>query len=558
MIVDREWLKRNICCQDSCPLHTDIPGYIALIAEGRSAEAYARIREANPFPCSCSRVCHRPCELACLRGRMDAPVAINLLKRFAMDRVIQGEEFVIPVRPKRGEKVAVIGSGPAGLTAAHDLARQGYGVMVFEAQPIAGGMLSLGIPDFRLPKGEVAMEVDLIRQLGVEIHLNILIGRDLTLSDLRESSYSAILIATGAQKAKNLKIAGEEAEGVIEALSLLRQVNLGERRRPGERVVVIGEGYAAFDAARVALRLGSQVTLVCRDERARVAAPRWEVEAAEEEGIDLHFLLWPMKVVAEGGRVKGLECLQVEYKNGVRGPVLVPTQGLRVSFEADAIINAAGEEPQPSPWLENGAPKERSEEEEGVKQIGLGLYMAGDSVTGPRTVVEAIAAGHRAAAAIRRYLEGKRRKGTHEEVELEELVSLKVDPRYDATPRQEVPRLSSDHRKGSFEEVELGYDEGLARREARRCLQCNVQVDFNAEECLVCGRCAEVCPYDCIRMVDWEGQEFQPRTLREPWLVGRGILKDDSLCIRCGLCKEVCPVETGMSLRRVTWKSKSS
>lgn len=554
-LVDHEWLKRNIRCQDACPLHTDIPGYIALIADGRYAEAYTRIREANPFPSVCSRVCHRPCEQACLRGEMDAPVAINFLKRFVTDRVIQGEELAIPVQAKRKEKVAIIGSGPAGLTAAHDLARLGYGVSVFESQPVAGGMLSLGIPDFRLPKGEVAMEVDLIRKLGVEIHLSTLIGRDLTLSDLRKSFHSAILVATGAQKAKRLKITGEEAEGVIEALSFLRQVNLGEKNRPGGKVIVIGEGYAAFDAARSALRLGSRVTLICRNERAKIAVPRWEMEAAEEEGIDLRFLLWPTKVLTEGGKVKGLECIEVEYKGGSRGRVLVPVRGLRVSFEADAIINAAGEEPEPSLLSDSGCMREKIAGEEGMRQTGPGVYAAGDLLTGPRTVVEAIAAGHQAAVAIHGYLSDKREKDPREAVDMEELLSLKVDQHYDATPRQEIVRASSDHRKRSFEEVELGYDEALALREAKRCLQCNVQVDFNAEECLVCGRCAEVCPYNCIQMVDREGREFQPKALREPWLIGKGMLKDDSLCIRCGLCKEVCPVETGMSLRRVTWRS---
>ncbi|MBI2875558.1 MAG: FAD-dependent oxidoreductase [Candidatus Tectomicrobia bacterium] len=554
-LVDHDWLKRNIRCQDACPLHTDIPGYIALIVQGQYVEAYTLIRETNPFPSVCSRICHRPCELACLRGGMDAPVAINFLKRFVADRITQGEKLVTPVRAQRDERVAIVGSGPAGLTAAHDLARQGYGVTVFEAQPVAGGMLSLGIPDFRLPKGEVALEIDLIRQLGVEIHLNTPIGRDLTLNDLRKGFYHAILIATGAHQAKALKITGEEAHGVIEALPFLRQVNLGERRRPGERVIVVGDGYAAFDAARVAVRLGSQVTLLCRDERDKIAVPRWEAEAAEEEGIDLRFLLWPTRVLTERGRAKGLECLEVENNDGARGRVLVPIQGLRVSFEADAIINAAGEEPQHSFWCESGGPRKRGVGGE-VKQGEPGVYLAGDAATGPRTVVEAIASGHQAAAAICRYLEGKREKGPREEMAWEEMISLQVDGHYDATPRQEALRTSSDRRQGSFEEVELGYDEGLALREASRCLQCNVQVDFNAEECLVCGRCAEVCPSDCIQMVDQEGREFQPKTLREPWLIGRGMLKDDSLCIRCGLCKEVCPVETGMSFRRITWRSR--
>ncbi|MBI2876662.1 MAG: FAD-dependent oxidoreductase [Candidatus Tectomicrobia bacterium] len=559
--VDREWLRRNIRCQDACPLHTDIPEYIALITAGRYREAYALIRETNPFPSVCGRVCHRPCEVACLRGEVDEPVAINALKRFVADRVAGGEGIPTRIKRRKRERVAVIGAGPAGLTAAHDLARQGYLVTVFEAQPVAGGMLALGIPDFRLPKEEVAMEIDLIRKLGVDIRCNLSIGRDLTLTDLLDSAYEAAFVATGAHRTLALGLPGQEAAGLLEAIGFLRRVNLGWRERPGEKVAVIGEGYTAFDAARTALRLGSQVTLVCRCKRAELTLSRWEARAAEEEGVQIHYFTRPTQILQEGGRVRGLECVRLGYQETLEGQVPVPLENSRFLLEADLLLNAVGEEPELTFLSHERGLKVCDStllvDEETLRSSRMRIYAGGDVVTGSRTVVEAIEAGHRAAAAIGRYLAGKREGSLQKEkTELEELVSLRVDPHYDATRRQKMPRRSGESRRNSFDEVELGYDEGQALRETKRCLQCNVKLGFNMEECIVCGKCAEVCPYNCIRMVDHQGREFEPRVHREPWLIGRGMLKDDSLCIRCGLCQKACPVGEGMTLHRITWRSR--
>jgi NADPH-dependent glutamate synthase beta subunit-like oxidoreductase len=406
-------------CQRTCPVHIDIRRYVGLVASGKFEEALRTVRERNPFPAVCGRVCHHPCEAACNRGAEDEPIAIDALKRFAADYELglrrQGKLLPPKPPPRRSSaRAAIVGAGPAGLTVAHDLALMGYGSTVFERAPVAGGMLYLGIPEYRLPRDIIEAEVDYIRALGVQIKLNAEVGTDPSVDDLLAGGYGAVFLGVGAHKGLRLGIPGEEEyEGLLDCVEFLRRVNLGDRTKLADRVIVVGGGNSAIDSARTALRLGcEEVTILYRRSRREMPANPWEIEEAEHEGIAIHYLAAPVRILGEEGRVVGMLATRMELgrpdASGRRRPI--PIEGSEFEVPCDLIIPAISQQPDLD-FLPEGHGIELSRwssfvvDEETGETNRPGIFAGGDAVTGPATVIEAIAAGHRAATAMAAYLE---------------------------------------------------------------------------------------------------------------------------------------------------------
>ena len=485
--------KRGIpSCRAACPAGVNVQGYVALVREGKYKEALELIRRDNPLPIVCGRICFHPCETKCERGKVDEPVAVNALKRFVTDWELKHgkEEKVEPIPKIHEEKIAIVGSGPTGLVAAYELTKKGYPVTVFEALHEVGGMLRVGIPEYRLPKNLLEIEIKHIRELGIEIQTGTVIGKDLTIEQLRQKGYKAFLIAVGAQESWKLGIEGEDLKGVIHALDFLKDVNLGKTVELGERVAVIGGGNVAVDAARTALRLGAKkVSILYRRSKAEMPAFSAEAEAAEKEGVEFQFLVAPKKILGENGKVTALECIRMKLgepdESGRRRPI--PVEGSEFVINLDAVIPAIGEAPDVS-LLSNGAKitERRTIECDPITlETSLpGIFAGGDVVSGPATVVNAIAAGKRAAVSIARYLRGEDLKvGREEEIKLVEEVSKEgVEKRY----RQIMPLIPVEKRIRSFEEVETGFTEEMALQEAERCLSCG-----GCSECLECEKACE-------------------------------------------------------------------
>ena len=410
--------KETPACQESCPVHIDIRRYVGLMAGGDYEEAIRVIRERNPLPAVCGRVCNHPCETACNRGRQDEPIAIDALKRFAAsyETALRKQGKLPPSKPRhkdRGIKVGVVGAGPAGLTVAHDLALEGFRPTVFEASPVPGGMLWLCIPEYRLPRDIIMNDVSYIEDLGVEIRYDTPISKDLTVDDLAKQGFKAVFVGVGAQKGLKLKVPGEDEYcGFVDCIDFLRKVNLGDKTKPGNKVVVIGGGNSAIDSARTALRLGcEEVSILYRRTRREMPANPWEVEEAEREGVKIHYLAAPVRITGESGRVKGMICTKMRLgaldASGRRSPA--PIEGSEFEVEADLIIPAISQQPDLS-FLGQGHGFEISKWNSFVVNDSTmatnqpGVYAGGDDVTGPATVIEAIRAGHIAADSITKYL----------------------------------------------------------------------------------------------------------------------------------------------------------
>lgn len=469
-------------CRVACPAGVDVRTYIDLIGQGQYERALDVIEEKIPLPGVIGRVCPRPCETRCNRSNLDGAVAIDALKRYAADAVAaRGRRPAEAPARTKSERIAVIGSGPAGLSAAFYLAKLGYSATVFEAGAVAGGMLAWGIPEYRLPREILNEEIGRIRDLGVEIKLNSLVGKEgLTLADLRTQGYSAIFVGIGAQGSAELGIAGEESHAVVDGASWLRDFNLGRPVKTGETVVVVGGGNVAIDAARTALRLGAKsVTVVYRRTGEEMPAIRAEVEEAEREGVQFRYLSAPQQVVTtEEGVCVGIECLQTTLgepdASGRRAPV--PLLGSEFVVDADLIIAAVGQTPDlsflawESPALnQNGTLK--------VDPVTLatslsGVFAGGDVVTGPATVVEAMAAGRQAALAIDRHLQGASLKEWPLPTPIP-LDAVDVDS-FKRRAREVVCSLPVAERVGSFAEVECGFDAAAVQREVVRCFQCGL------------------------------------------------------------------------------------
>lgn len=524
-------------CQMACPSGIDVPSYIALIGEGKYEEAVALIRQDNPFPWICGLVCTHPCEFVCVRGKVDSPIAIKDLKAFAAERALSEGRYVNPPKePDTGHKVCVIGAGPAGLTAAYFLALKGHRVTVIEALPMAGGMMMVGIPRFRLPREVIDREVAFIEELGVEFRFNTRFGVDVTLEALREEGFEAFFIAIGAHDSYKLAIPGEDLPQVVDAVRFLQEVAMGSRRRPGNKVVVIGGGNVAIDAARTLIRLGSsQVTLLYRRSRADMPANVEEVRQAEEEGVGFLFLTIPVEVIYDRAKVTGLRCLRAVLgapdEKGRRRPL--PVEGSDHFIEADCVITAIGQRVD-NRGLEHVSLRWTSwdtiiADTITGSTIREGVFAGGDVVLGPATVVEAIGAGKRAAEGIDRFLKGipqptmpgvPTRRARLKPWEIS--ASMKMELK-----RPQMPLLNPERRRVTFQQVELGLSEEEARREAHRCLRCDL--------CKRCGKCVFICR-----------DNMGIGALEIGYVEGTGGLPTDlrataERCILCGACATNCP-----------------
>jgi len=490
-IDKREERPCKAACKEACPIHTNVPGYLTLIAEGKFQQAYELIRRTNPLPAVCGRVCYHPCEEACNRGQVDDALAIAGLKRFAADQ-IDIEKLEIPRIIKVGKRIAIIGSGPGGLAAANDLALLGYDVTIFEALPEPGGMLRVGIPDYRLPKNILRREIDYIQRLGVEIKTSTKVGEQISLEDLRES-YDAIFIAIGAHQSLKLGIPAEDVPGVIHGVNFLRDVNMGQRIEVGERVAVIGGGNVAIDASRVARRLGaSSVTIVYRRSRQEMPATPAEVEAAEAEGIEIMFLITPTRIIAENGKVSKMECIRMKLgkpdASGRRRPI--PIEGTEFALDVDTIIPALGQasnlEFVKGLGLEVSPQGTIATDESTLATNIEGIFAGGDVVTGPETVIKAIADGKKAARAIDGYLKGEPLVAEEERrapEKLSEAEIIAIKERFLSQQRVEAAELEPRQRTQDFREVEQGYTIKQAQQEAQRCLARQIEGCFECHEC---------------------------------------------------------------------------
>ena len=475
-------------CTNGCPNHVNAHAYVALIAQGKYREAMEVILRTLPFPGTIGRICPHPCEAACRRGEVDEPISICALKRFVADQV-DIEDIPLPEIERRDEKVAIIGSGPAGLTAANFLALEGYESTVFEAQSVAGGMLRLGIPDYRLPPEVLNKEIRAITRLGVEIKLNTALGRDVTIDGLFKEGYKAVYLAIGAHKDLQLNIPGEDGEGVLSSVDFLRRVNLGELTKLEGRAVIVGGGNVAIDTARSALRLGAdKVTILYRRTRAEMPARKEEVEAALAESIDIQYLTAPAKILTHEDRVIGIESLRMELgepdASGRRRPV--PVAGSEFNLEAALVIPAIGQQPDISPLdqiagLELTRWKTITVDPVTCATAIDGVFAGGDAIMGPWIAIGAIAAGREAAISISRYLRGQDLRAGREPIEFPQENFVPISEDMEKIPRAKQAHISMAERTAGFAEVELGLTEEQARAEAAKCLNC-----MACCECLAC------------------------------------------------------------------------
>ena len=584
-------------CTLACPAGINVKAYVSLIAEGRFAEALETIRKRCPLPGICGRICHHPCEKACKRDRYDDPVAIRALKRFVADHERDYPEPVVP-RITHSERIAIIGSGPAGLTAAYDLRLAGYMATIFEGESEAGGMLRYGIADYRLPPEVLDTEIDVIRRAGVRIVCGTAIGRDLTFNELRNDGYAATLIAVGAQRGRRLGLKDEEKTPEVEdALSFLRRVKSGDRSPLAGRVVVIGGGSTAVEAARTALRLGAKsVEVLYRRYREELLADDEEVHAAEQEGVHFRFLIAPHRLVKKRGRLIALECVKIGLgepdASGRRRPIEIP--GSEFPIDVDHVLAAIGQFADFEFLPRSLAPKDgRMGIDDATSMTSMpGVFAAGDVVTGPATVIDAIAAGHRAAGSIRMFLETGTASVPEQQPERRAAVEYEFpDPEPLHMDRIHLDLIAPEG-IDLFTEVERAFTADEAIAEARRCLRCGpcgecrvcattcsrrhimirsdegesflirtpgavalnlasdhaapallhprgaesqsvevlpVRSRIEADRCRTCGRCVDVCPFHALSMNDESSVKLNA-----------------ALCRGCGLCSAVCPTSAAM------------
>ena len=561
------WMEM-VKCRHACPVHTDACGYVTSIAEGRYEAAYRIARAHNPFASICGRVCGAPCEAACRRGDVDAPVSIRPLKRFVTSRygpetgdyAIYREannDQMLP--PGRGEfeRVAVVGAGVSGLTVAHDLVKIGYQVTVFESYSEPGGMLTAGVPVFRLPRELVRHEIQAILSLGVELKCNMHLGRDFTIASLRQEGYAAIFLGIGLPKGRKLTMPGSDHPNAIDGMDFLRAFNAGTPLPLGKRIIVIGGGnvaydvarsavrphdeHVAYDVARSALRLSGdkEVHVVCLESRAEMPADELEVHEGAEEGIHLHNQRGPREVLIEDGRLTGLRtvrCTAVFDAQGRFNPSFDEAQV--EDIPADSIIFAIGQTSDLS-FLN---PADGVESERGLIKVNRETYQTtapdvfacGDIAHGARLFIDAIASAQTAARSMHDFL-----RGTRTEIAVRKHWSpatYTMADSWNVLRRQNPPSLGSERRAASLEIVEEDYSEEEARRQASRCLRCNVNTIFDTSICVACNGCVDVCPEDLIRLVP-VSEIFGVETEE----TGAAMIKDETTCIRCALCASRCP-----------------
>ena len=621
--------KAQVKCQAGCPVATDAGRYVQLIADGRLEEAFLVARAPNPLASVCGRVCAAPCEDACRRGAIDAPISIRALKRYVTEQygvesmrpdtqdrlrdtgIDEGNRYAghlpLPFHrssppalngPKR--RVAVIGAGPAGLAAAHDLALLNYSVTIFEAAAEPGGMMRFGIPEYRLPRTLLRAEIDRIVSLGVELRLNSPLSPAFGLAALRQSGFDAVFLSVGVSRGRDLQIPGVELDGVVKAVDYLLNINRGFRMDLGRRVVVIGGGFVAFDAARTALRAGRDESLPMADAAetdARVKEALDSARAALRGGAtDVTVVsLEDFSEMPVLRTMQGHEEFEEAKREGVRfitrrGPrqflgtsrlETVELRGVTSVFDAtgrfapvynDSIVDAIAAD---ACILAIGQTADLSflKPEDGIALTpggtiridpatlatsAAGVYAGGDVAFGPRNLIDAVANGKRAARSIHEYLgRSSARLETHLEIETLMTSRYRMIAGFEVADREAPPTLDLGRRTG-ITEVETGYDEAAAKRQAARCLVCHVQTIYDPEKCVLCNRCVDVCPEHCLAIVPFDAIELDPaeRAAIEERAEGNGfplaaMIKDDDRCIRCGLCAIRCPTEA-MTMERFT------
>lgn len=613
-----------IACQSACPVHTDARGYVRAIAEGRFEEAYLIARGPNPFASICGRVCGAPCEAACRRGQVprvdddgrfvsrDRPISIRALKRFACEQAgpeARGSEAVVEaIRshvpevcadaeemaallragvagkfvPGKGERIAIIGAGPAGLSAAHDLALMGFSPVVFETESVAAGMLAVGIPEYRLPRDLIAKEVEVIRRLGAEIRCGVTIGKDVSFEQLRRE-HSAVVIAVGAKSSRSLGLPGERGPRVLGGVDLLRAVAVKESIDIGREVVVIGGGNVAYDVARAVLRQiamdtartaarllhGGRVHLASLESLEEMPADTVEIVEGDEEGVQRHNGWGPLEIVRnESGAVTGVRfkrCLRVYDENRKFSPVF--DENNQRTIPCDTVLLAVGQAPNLG-FLEQGGsdieqmrPGWPKVDKQTLATTAAGVFVAGDLAHGTRLLIDAVASGKSVARSVFQYLTGRTISIEATTAHLPQ-VGYRRERGYESIRRITLPTLPPEERlKDPARSVELSLTAEQAMREASRCLDCGVTPVFDGARCVLCGGCADVCPTQCLKLVSLSGLEqsddlggaIRGALGDEAELESNtAILKDEERCIRCALCVMRCPAEA-IEMERVTF-----
>jgi len=563
LIPDDRWFEENIGCEKACPVNTRAPQYISEVREENYNLAFELNRGDNLFPAILGRICVHPCEEKCRRGLLiDLPISICSLKRASADFKTHTPQEETAIK-KRGKKVAVIGAGPSGLSAANDLARLGYSVVIYETFSIPGGMLNVGIPPYRLPREVVRQAIEEVKRLGVQIITRTPIGKELNLESLRKK-YEAVYIAAGAHKAEKLGIPGEDLQGVIHGVTFMQMVNLKRDLKFDSRVAVVGGGNTAMDAARSSFRLGAkEVFILYRRSREEMPVDSRELEQVEEEGIQVHYLTQPIRVLSRDGiRVSGVQCIRNRLgepeKDGRRRPI--PMEGTEFEIDIDLLIPAVSQSPDISflpdeIGLEISKWDRLSVNPETFETNVQGIFAGGDFITGPRDVIRVIADGRKAALSIHSYLSGEEfeKKPSH----FTTVSEVKIDPDLEKIPRQKMNTTPIQERKSVDKEVELGFSKEVAVREAARCLQCHIFTIFDRTKCILCGGCVDICPKSCFRMArlnEIEGDESLSKLVESLYGVSceeaerlnlaTVIFKDESRCIQCGLCVKKCPTGT--------------
>jgi heterodisulfide reductase subunit A len=491
-------------CQAACPAGVNVQGYMTLTGAGKFAEALALVRERMPFASICGRICFRPCESACKRGQLDAPSAICYTKRFLGDYELEhGLHSNPPMKEPRGKRVAVVGSGPAGLSAAYYLAIEGYDVTVFEKLPALGGMLTVGIPDYRLPRDIIDAEIDNIRGMGVTFKTGVAFGQDITVEDLEDQGYQAIFLSTGLHVSRRLGVEGEDLDGVVGGVDMLRKAGLKEDIKVGERVVVIGGGNVAIDVARTAIRLGAaKVEMVCLEARDEMPASDLEIHEALEEGITIHNSWGPKRILGTDGKVSGVEfkrCVSVFDENRRFSPTYDENELNELA--CDTVFVAIGQAPD-GDFLNNlglgTAPGGRIlTDPETLATTRPGVFAGGDATLGPAFFVQAVAHGRQAALSIHSHLEfGGLREVETKEPPVDKQLNDMERERAKPIDRNEMPMLPPETRVQSFDQIELGFTEEMAQREGQRCLWCG--------QCCQCGECVRKCGPQAIDLSERE------------------------------------------------------
>ncbi len=559
--VDASWLQCNIECQEACPVGTNCRGYLNLAAEGRFEEGYILAREPNPVAAMCSYVCSAPCERACRRGDIDRPLAIRAMKRFLVEwHEASGIPDTMPAITPRGEKVAVIGAGPAGISVARELATRGYQIAVYDSLPFGGGTMLVGVPAFRLPREAIEMDVRLVERMGVKFVFDTTVGVDIQFEDLQRD-FDAIAITAGAMNPVFLDVPGADLEGVQYGVDFMKKANLGQDLYVGRNVVVIGGGYTAMDCSRTSLRYGAEnVTIAYRRTRSELVVDEEELGETEREGVMLEFLVSPIELVGKNGKLTGVKFIRNKLgepdASGRRSPV--PIEGSEFVVPADTVIPAVSQAADLS-FLPVEASFEinrgRIKVDPATYATNVrGVFACGDFVTGPTTLIESAGHGKKAAYAIDRYLDGRTDVTVTPNVKITSSWRHEMPELYDVLPRQHIPSIqlaarmpSTDPTVNFTTPVELGYDATAAVAESTRCLMCNYNIWFDPFRCVLCGACADVCPEGVIHMVDvnqLKTEGLLPEIEESyGWSQGAAMILDEERCIRCALCVKRCPFD---------------